>query len=469
MRLVIKYGGNALASPDQIHNTAKYLKELTCEHKFVVVCSASGDTTDVLFEISSMIKAGNRRRVDDLVDHMMKYHNRLVEGTIKDQNIRKETLNELAVLFDEMRTVIAGFLQLREVTSRFKDYLLSYGERFSILVMVASLKELGLKTTSLTGRKAGILTDSSFGRSRPLMDTTRLRVSKTLGDIMADDTIPVLGGYTGADQHGRVTTFGRWGSDYTATIIGSCMDVDQVWLMGDMDGMMSADPKMVPEAQVLENISYSEAIEMAMFGAKQIHHRTFEPVLDRNIPLRIRSASNTAHPGTLVTQGASDAAQKTIKCVSTMRGNDLIDIRGFGMVGEPGTAAGIFEALAKQNISVMMISQNPSESSITIVIRSEDLHRAVRALETKQLGRSIRRLNVIRNVAIVAVIGSGLRGTVGTAARVFESISDRGINAIMITQGSSEINLAFVIQDQDAKAAVRALHAKFGLARSSSP
>lgn len=466
MRLVIKYGGSALASSDQIHNTAIYLKNLADEHKFVVVCSASGDTTDLLFEISSMIKAGNQKRVDEMVDHIIEYHNKLVEGTIKDHIIRKETLNDLSVLFDGMRIIIAGFLRLREVTSRFKDYLLSYGERFSILIMVAALKEMGLKTVSLTGREAGILTDSSFGRSRPLMDTTRLRVSKTLGDVMADDTIPVLGGYTGADQHGRVTTFGRWGSDYTATIVGSCMDVDQVWLMGDIDGMMSADPGMVPEAKVLERISYSEAVEMAMFGAKQIHHRTFEPVLDRNIPLRIRSASNTAHPGTLVVPSASNTAKETIKCVSTMRGNDLIDIRGFGMVGEPGTAAGIFESLAKENISVMMISQNPSESSITIVVRNEDLHRAVRALETKRLGTAIRRLNVIRNVAIVAVIGSGLRGTVGTAARVFESISAKGINAIMITQGSSEINLAFVIQDQDAKAAVQALHDKFGLARS---
>lgn len=465
MRLVIKYGGSALASPGQIRNIAQYLKGLTDEHRFVVVCSASGDTTDVLFEISSMIKAGNKKQVNDLVDHIMKYHNRLVEETIQDDTIRKETLNDLGILFDGMQTIIAGFLRLCEVSHRFKDYLLSYGERFSILIMSAALRDLGMKTAPLTGKKTGILTDSSFGRSRPLMDTTRLRVSKTLDNVMANDTIPVIGGYTGADQHGRVTTFGRWGSDYTATIIGSCIDVDQVWLMGDMDGMMSADPDMVPEAQVLERISYSEAIEMAMFGAKQIHHRTFEPVLDRNIPLRIRSASNTDHLGTLVSPDSSDTAHETIKCVSTMRGNDLIDIRGFGMVGEPGTAAGIFDALAGQNISVMMISQNPSESSITIVVRSEDLHRAVHALETKQLGTAIRRLNVIRNVAIVAVIGAGLRGTVGTAARVFASISSKGINAIMITQGSSEINLAFVIRDQDAEAAVQALHDKFGLAR----
>ena len=219
---------------------------------------------------------------------------------------------------------------------------------------------------------------------------------------------------------------------------------------------------MVPDARVLQEISYAEAVEMSMFGSKQLHSRTFEPVLDGDIPLRIRSSSNVSNEGTLVVPAGR--SKNTIKCVSMMRGNGLIDIRGFGMVGAPGTAAGIFGTLAERGISVMMISQNPSESSITIVLKKADLYRAADALEAEHHGRTIKRLDLTLDVAIVALIGEGLRGTVGTASRVFAAVSGRGINVAMITQGSSELNLAFVVRDADAEAAVRALHEEFGLA-----
>ena len=461
-RLVVKYGGNTISSPARMRAVSRHLADISGQYQTVVVCSAMGTTTDDLVRMSELTRTGDRQGVSDLVRKVTDMHHAAARGLVDDPAILEGLLSSLNAIFEQLRSLIDGLLILGEETPRSRDYLLSFGERFAVELLTAALRDAGMDAEALTGKEAGILTDSRFGGARPLMDTTRLRVSRTLGDLLERNTIPVLGGYSGADQHGRITTFGRGGSDYTATIIGTCIAAEQIWLMGDVDGMMTADPGAVPDARVLEEISYAEAVEMSMFGAKQLHSRTFEPVLDGEIPLRIRSASDTSNEGTLVVPAGR--AKNTVKCVSMMRGNGLIDIRGFGMVGAPGTAAGIFGTLAERGISVMMISQNPSESSITIVLRKADLYRAADALEAEHQGRTIKRLDVTLDVAIVALIGEGLRGTVGTASRVFAAVRNRGVNVMMITQGSSELNLAFVVRDADAETAVRALHDEFGLA-----
>ena len=461
-KLVIKYGGNTISSPARMRAVAGHLADISHQYQTVVVCSAMGTTTDDLVRISELTRTGDRQGVSELVRRVTDIHHEVARGLVDDHKILEGLLSSLNAIFEQLRSLIDGLLILGEETPRSRDYLLSFGERFAAELMTAALRDAGMHAEALTGKEAGILTDSRFGGARPLMDTTRLRVSRILGKMLERNTIPVLGGYSGADQHGRITTLGRGGSDYTATIIGTCIAAEQIWLMGDVDGMMTADPGTVPDARVLEEISYAEAVEMSMFGAKQLHSRTFEPVLDGEIPLRIRSASDTSNEGTLVVPAG--CAKNTVKCVSMMRGNGLIDIRGFGMVGAPGTAAGIFGTLAERGISVMMISQNPSESSITIVLRKTDLYRAADALEAEHQGRTIKRLDVTLDVAIVALIGEGLRGTVGTASRVFAAVRNRGVNVMMITQGSSELNLAFVVRDADAQTAVRALHDEFGLA-----
>jgi len=352
---------------------------------------------------------------------------------------------------------------LGEVTPRSMDYLISLGERLSIKLVSSAINDSGKKSIPLTGKEVGIVTDSKFGESKPLLDTTRLRVSKTVDTLFSKKTIPVVGGFAGADQHGHVTTFGRGGSDYSATIIASCIKADEIWLMSDVDGLMTADPKIVKNAKLLKEVSYIEAIEMALFGAKQIHPRTFEPLLTKKIPMKIRNSFNVKNEGTLVTASTSLSAKNTVKCVSNVQNNGLIDIRGGSMVGTPGTAAKIFTTLAKAGINVMMISQNPSESSITIVVKNTDLDKAVSTLEMELLGKIIKKLEVTTNVSIIALIGSGMRGTVGVASKVFGAIEKNKVNVSMITQGSSELNLAFVVKNSDTNTAVRALHNAFAL------
>jgi len=465
LKLILKYGGTSISSAKDIQNVAKHIQSLSKQNQLVIVCSAISNTTDDLIEISKLIKNENKKKAEQLAKKIANRHQELAKHTIKKPQIRKKLLQTLNEYFVELVALIDGMVLLGEVTPRSMDYLFSFGERLSIKLISAAINDLGKESISLTGKEVGIVTDSNFGESKPLMDTTRLRISKTLDSLFSEKIIPVIGGFAGADQHGHVTTFGRGGSDYSATIIGSCIKADEIWLMSDVDGLMTADPKIVKNAKLLKEVSYIEAIEMAMFGAKQIHPRTFEPLLSKKIPMKIRSSFNVKNEGTLVTSSPSPSSKNTVKCVSNISNNGIIDIRGGSMVGTPGTAATIFTTLANASINVMMISQNPSESSITIVVKNTDLDKAVSTLEMELLGKIIKKLEVTTNMAIIALIGSGMRGTVGVASKVFGAMAKNKVNVSMITQGSSELNLAFVVKNSDANTAVQALHNEFELSK----
>ena len=464
MKLVLKFGGTSLSSVKDIQNVAKTVGDLSNDNKIVVVCSAVDGTTDELIQISEYIKKQNKKDANRILARISQKHKQFTTHLVTDPKIQKSLLNKMKSDLSELEELIHGLLLLGEVTARSFDYLISFGEKLSINLVSFSLQQITKKSIPLSGKQAGIVTDSNFGESRPLMDTTRIRLSKTIQDLFNKKTIPVVGGFAGADQHGNTTTFGRGGSDYTATIIASCIDADEIWLMSDVDGLMTADPKLVKDAKLLKEVSYAEAIEMAQFGAKQIHPRTFEPIVSKKIPMRIRNTFNLKNLGTVVTASPSTKTKKTVKCTSAIRNIGLIDLTGGILFAAPGTAAKIFTLLADINVNVMMVSSNPSESSISIIVKKSDLDRAVNALEMSLLGKTIKKINTTPNVSIIAVIGSGMSGTVGVASKVFSAVQRRNVNEIMIAQGSSELNLAFVVKDNDCKSVIQALHEEFNLA-----
>jgi len=465
LKLVVKFGGTSISSVKNIRKVAKYLHNLSKKNQIITVCSAISGVTDDLIQISKFIQKGNKDKANKLTKKIIQKHKQLAHDLIKKPQNRKKLLEKLISDSNELEDLLHGIILLGEVTPRSMDYLISFGERLSINLVAYALLDLGSKSIPLTGKDIGIVTDSNFGEARPLMDTTRIRVSKTAEPLLAKKIIPIVGGFAGADQHGRLTTFGRGGSDYTATIIASCINSDEIWLMSDVDGLMTADPKIVKNAKVLKEVSYVEAIEMALFGAKQIHPRTFEPLISKKIPMRIKSTFNTKNFGTNVIASPDIATKKTVKCVSAIRNNGLIDVRGGSMVGAPGTAAKIFSNLAEVGVNIMMISQSPSESSISIVVKKTDLDKAVSALEMNLLGKIIKKLEVTTDVSIIALIGSGMRGTIGVASRVFGAVEKKGVNVVMIAQGSSELNIAFVVKDSGCKSVVQALHDEFELAK----
>ena len=462
MKLVVKFGGTSLATVKDIKNVAKTVDKIAKKNKTVVVCSAVDGVTDELIQISSLIKKGNKKDANRMLAKISQKHKQFAAHLVVNPKILKSLSNKLNSDLSELEELVRGLILLGEVTPRSYDYLISFGERLSIDLVSFSLQELKNKSLPLSGKEAGIVTDSNFGDSRPLMDTTRIRLSKTINEHLTKNTIPVVAGFAGADQHDHTTTFGRGGSDYTATIIASCIDANEIWLMSDVEGMMTADPKLIKNAKLLKQVSYAEAIEMARFGAKQIHPRTFEPLLSKKIPMRIRSSFDVNNQGTLVTLPNSKS-QNSVKCVSAIRKVGLLDLTGGILFAGPGAAAKIFSVLAKNDINAMMVSSNPSESSITIVVKKEDLPKAENELEINLLGTTLKKIETIPNVAIIAVIGAGMRGKVGIASRVFLAAQKSNSNVMMIAQGSSELILAFVVKDNDCKAVVQSLHNEFKL------
>ena len=464
MKLVLKFGGTSLASVKDIQNVTNIVSELSNENEIVIVCSAVDGITDELIHISEQIKKVNKKEANRVLAKISQKHKQFTTHIVTDSKIQKTLLDKMKSDLSELEELVHGLLLLGELTPRSFDYLASFGEKLSINLVSFALQQLKKKSVPLSGKQAGIVTDSNFGESRPLMDTTKIRLSKTIQDLFDKNTIPVVGGFSGADQHGNTTTFGRGGSDYTATIIASCIDADEIWLMSDVDGLMTADPKLVNDAKLLKEVSYAEAVEMAQFGAKQIHPRTFEPLVSKKIPMRIRSTFDLANTGTIVTASPSAATKKTVKCASAIRNIGLVDLTGGVLFAAPGTAAKIFTLLADINVNVMMVSSNPSESSISIIVKKMDLDRAVNALEMSLLGKTVKKIVTTPNVSIIAVIGSGMSGTVGIASKVFAAVQKRNVNVIMIAQGSSELNLAFVVKDNDCKSVIQALHEEFELA-----
>ncbi len=465
MKLVLKFGGTSVSSPQNIRNVANLIKKLSKEHKIIPVFSAISGVTDDLIRVTNLIQNRNKDAANSLAKKIIKMHTDVADQCVKNSKIKKDLMNKMKTDLDEFQDLLHGMLLLGEVTPRSSDYMISFGERLSINLVAFTLNEIGIKAVPLTGKDVGIVTDSHFGGAKPLMDTTRLHVSHTIDDLQQKKIMAIIGGFAGADQHGNITTFGRGGSDYTATIIASSIKADEVWLMSDVDGLMTTDPKIVKNAKLIKEVSYIEAMEMALFGAKYIHPRALEPLVAKKIPLRIRNTFNVDNPGTLVTATPQPDTQKTVKCVSTIRHTGLIDVRGGSMVGAPGTAATIFSILAKEGVNIMMISQSPSESSISIIVKKNDLDKAVNALEMNLLGKIIKKVDVTVDVSIIALIGSGMRGIAGVASKVFTAVAKKGVNVIMIAQGSSELNIAFVVKDSDCNAAVQALHDEFNLGK----
>ena len=301
MKVVLKYGGTSISNKKNITKVVKDIHLLSKQNEIVVVCSAISGITDDLLQISKMIQRGNKEHAKKLCTKIINQHKKLAKETIQKSQNRKKLLQILQDDFSELQELLHGLILLEHITPHSLDYLISFGERLSIKIVSYALNDLGKKSVPLIGKDVGIVTDSDFGQARPLMDTTRLRISKNIGSLLSKKIIPVIGGFAGADQHGHITTFGRGGSDFSATIIASCIKADEVWLMSDVDGLMTADPKSVKNVKILKEVSYVEAIEMALFGAKQIHPRTFEPLISKKIPMRIRNTFNIKNPGTLVT------------------------------------------------------------------------------------------------------------------------------------------------------------------------
>jgi len=298
------------------------------------------------------------------------------------------------------------------------------------------------------------------------MDETRAESRARLLPLLEVGIVPVITGFIGATASGTPTTPGRGGSDYSATILGACLDSDEIWIWSDVDGVLSADPRVVPEAQTIQYLSYAEAAEFSYFGAKVIHPKTILPAVEQQIPLRILNSFEPERPGTRIV-AAPPPNGHVVKGITSVRGVSEITVEGRGMIGIPGIAARVFGAVAEEQVSVLMISQSSSEQSICFIVPEDAAARTLQALEAAfqydMLRHNVERIWSQDNVAILAVVGERMKGTPGIAARLFGALGEAEINILTVAQGSSEYNISLVIAADEVPAAVQAVHATFGL------
>jgi aspartate kinase len=464
-KIVMKFGGSSVATGEKIRRVAKLVADNSNEDCAVVaVVSALDGVTDQLIQAAEAAKKGNREFIKTFKREILERHLVTAKEAIKGDQIREEAERTLRARIDELEQVLTGIVYVGELTPKSRDTVISYGEKLSAPIVSGALKDLGQESEHLTGGEAGIVTDNNFGEAGLLMNVTKYQVKKSLEPLLKRGTVPVVTGFIAATQSGETTTLGRGGSDYTATIIGAALEADEVWIWTDVDGLMTSDPKIVPEAKTINELSFQEATELTIFGAKAMHPRALEPARKEGIPVRIRNVFNPENPGTLIKKEQKIKAKDGVKAVTLVRNVAVITVSGAGMVGAPGTAAKVFEVLGKENINILMISQSVSESNISLVIQRSLLERAVNTLEIALLGREfIREIMSEEDVCVVAVLGAGMKGMPGVASRIFSAVAQKGINVRMIAQGSSELNVSFVVKEKDGDETVRAIHKEFKL------
>ncbi len=463
MKMVMKFGGSSLANASRIKNVARIVQRFFEGNKIIVVASALDDVTDRLLEIGETAQRGEISKSKGLLSKLHSLHLSTCRN-IAGRRASGELLSRIAQLNLELDRTVDGISQLRELTPRSRDYLLSFGERLSTPIVTAALRTTGLKARALTGAEAGITTDENFGEAKPLTEVSYHQIRRSLEPVLARKEVPVVTGFIAATVDGSITTLGRGGSDYTASLLGAALDVDEIWIWTDVDGLMTADPRIVKNAVVLSKVSFGEALELSYFGAKMMHPRALRPAAIRKIPVRIKNSRRPAALGTLVSSEETNENQRVVRAVSIIRDVGIVTIGGSGMMGAPGVAAKIFQTLGSNQVNIMMISQGSSEATISCVVARHDVEKAVRALQLALLGQGfVDKVWHEKDACIIAVVGSGMRGTPGVAARVFGAVAQRQVNVRMVAQGSSEYNISFVVSEKDGPEVVRAIHQEFQL------
>jgi aspartate kinase len=378
-------------------------------------------------------------------------------------------LETISQRLDRFEKLCFGLSMVHELTPRLLDVISGTGEMLCAPLVAGAIAAHGGQAEAVEATELIVTTDQ-FGAAEPLMERTREKTRARLLPVIEKGVIPVVTGFIGATEDGVTTTLGRGGSDYSASIIGAALNADEVWIWTDVDGVMTANPAEVPEARTLREISYSEASELAYYGAKILHHKTILPVVRQRIPVRILNSFNPQHPGTRVSAEGRPSS-RSVKAVTSIRNLSLITISGRGMQGIPGIAAKTFATVADEHANILMISQASSENNICFVVNSSEANRVVKALraalEFELLRGHIEDISADDSIAIVAVVGDRMKGTPGIAGKVFGALGAAGVNVIAISQGSSELNISLIVAEKEAAEAVRAIHRAFELEKPS--
>jgi aspartate kinase len=457
----MKFGGTSVGSAEAISNVVTIIQESQQRgDQIIVVVSAMSGVTDALVKSVRLAASSDRWGYRSISQELRERHEEVIHQLIPANGSREKLLAEITGLLDQHVEFCQAVSILGEATPRIMDAVVSYGERLSSRVVAAVLREHQLNGVAYDASQF-VITDDKYQGATPLWEETQQRISHQLMPLLRQGIIPVITGYIGMSLDGHFTTLGRGGSDFSGAIFAACTSSDELIIWTDVDGVMTADPRLDKRARVLPYISYSEVGELAFYGAKVLHPKTVQPILEKGIPCRVRNTFNPQHPGTLIGRNG-ETTSTVIKAVTSIRNVSLLTVSGKGMLGVPGIAGRTFLATAGAGANILMISQSSSEQSFCFTV-TDDMANKVKTAIENELGEEIARRNIDRveiqsDIVIITTVGAGMRGIPGVAGRVFTVLGNNQINVVAIAQGSSECSISFIVDEVNLERAVVALH-----------
>ena len=459
--LVMKFGGTSVGSAARMQVAVQLSAEQRKKRPVVIVVSAMSGITDLLIETTKHAEAGDRAGLDTNVRKLEERHNQVCQELLP-RAAQKVVVGKIRELLGEFRRIVQGMLMLNDRPPRSVDEAIAIGERLSALIISACLNSQGTKAEAVNAAEL-IVTDAVFGSASPLMEQTTAKARPRLAPLIRRGVLPVVTGFNGATADGRPTTLGRGGSDFSASILSAALGARELWIWTDVDGIMTADPRLVPDAAVLDQVTYREAAELAYNGAKVLHPRTLAPLVESQIPVWSKNSFSPEKPGTKIVPRIS--VSNGARAVTSMTRVALVSLEpAHATLPGAHVMARALDAMARANVEVLSLSSSSYRQSFCFLVRSEELEKTLEALESAlalELAHGyLRPIDVNNEVGLLAVVGEGMQGTPGLAGRIFTAISRERVNIIAIAQGSSELTIAVVVRRDGLESAVRAVHAE---------
>jgi aspartokinase/homoserine dehydrogenase 1 len=458
--LVMKFGGTSMGSAERIRVAAAICTEQKAQRPVLAVVSAMSGVTDLLLGALRHAEADDEAGIESSIRSLSERHEKTCHELLGEPARCDRALAGIRDLIADFRRIAHGMLMLGDRPPKSVDEAIAIGERLSALMIAEYLESTGIAARAINSAEV-IVTDAVFGNATPIMEATRRKAGSLIEPLLATGVLPVLTGFNGATVDGRPTTLGRGGSDFSASILAAALDASELWIWTDVDGIMSADPRSVREARVLDALTYNEAAELAYNGAKVLHPRTLAPLIERQIPVWSKNSFHREHPGTRIISTVD--APSGPRAVTSIANVALVSIEpASAAVSGTRLMARALEALADANAEVLALSSSSYRQSFCFLVRKEELAAVMKSLEADlalELTHGyLKPIAVDDNVGLLALVGEGMRGTPGLAGRLFQAISEQNVNIIAIAQGSSELTISIVVRRDGLERAIQAVH-----------
>ena len=459
--ITMKFGGTSVGNADAMQQVVQIIQQTqTQDERVAVVVSAMSGVTDMLVQSVREAVAGDKWGYLSLSKAIRDKHEDTANQLLAANGRRTAILESINTLLDHHVDVCDAIHLLGEATPRIADLVVSFGERLSSRLLAAVLQENGVNAVAYDAGDF-LITNAVHQDADPIWELTERNINDALKPILDAGIVPIITGFIGKTQDDHITTLGRGGSDFSAAVFASYLDSDELIIWTDVDGVMTTDPRIDPRARVLPYVSYTEVGELAFYGAKVLHPKTVQPIISKQIPLRVKNTFNPDFAGTLIGAEAKPA-RSIIKAVTSIKDVSLLTVSGKGMLGVPGIAGRTFLATANAGASILMISQSSSEQSFCFTVVDERAPYVRHAVESELASeiatRDVDSIDVLSDVVIITAVGAGMKHQPGIAGRVFTTMGDNAINVLSIAQGSSECSISFIVQESDLDEAVQRLH-----------